>query len=499
MKGSLSTLVFQFGGRGRSRAVLSACAFMLACASAVLGNEAGVSLACGDSSGAWFIHRSPLGPVLWRLPSDAPSGTAQRAANLGALPERISSAEGSVYMLFGPLRTGNGENSWPIRRVRWAGGRFSGVEAAPPLIVRGTPVDFVASGSATAHALVRSAETGLALWSLRGNVWERSEARIDRGATTTRLAPGVFGASLWHEHEAEGGIVASIVPIGAGGGVSTEGWPAPAGLERIFSTGGQVVGLAREDERVALYRLRPGAASRLASLEPSEGDRWVAPWNGAIVAIRSDDARGTRLSARVISLNGETFFDGPLGIAPFLTAKDVLLLSMALMSVLSAVGYFVIRGALPGDGALVLPEGWSLASSGRRAMAGAIDGGVAVLIAAVAVGWERGGVRAVLAPGSDLAPIVLALSTAIAVLMGSAGEALFSRSLGKALMRCRVVTVRGDRIGIGRAIGRNAVRFICPPLGMAWMLDTPERQLHLCGTVVVTEAGSDSSEPPLRE
>ena len=82
----------------------------------------------------------------------------------------------------------------------------------------------------------------------------------------------------------------------------------------------------------------------------------------------------------------------------------------------------------------------------------------------------------------------------LGVLVGTIGEKTWGRSPGKLLLRCRVVSARGGALTWGQALMRNMVRYFCPPLGMAWMLQPPAIQTGLAGTVVVIDLALE--EPP---
>ncbi len=126
-------------------------------------------------------------------------------------------------------------------------------------------------------------------------------------------------------------------------------------------------------------------------------------------------------------------------------------------------------------------------------MAGAIDLSVAIVAAALIVG-DVGIAGLADAPIGDLRTILAAIGIAFG--HGVLGEWLFSRTMGKALLGCRVVSTatRGGssaRLSVRQSFVRNFVKFVVPPVAALGLSDPNGRHRGdvLAATVVVISAG----------
>lgn len=188
--------------------------------------------------------------------------------------------------------------------------------------------------------------------------------------------------------------------------------------------------------------------------------------------------------------SGQARSEGPISPGEFRAVVLTLLLLMG------AVLILVMRA--PPQGAWVLPKGVALAEPGRRFAATVIDAGVAVLVVRGLGLW----------PGSALDPlawlegsnwIALAAVAGAAVLIAAVCEGLWGRTVGKIFAGCEVIVLSrtGDEPpqppGLARALLRNLVKWILPPVAALGVLD-PEgmhRGDTLARTAVVVPIEDD--------
>lgn len=269
-------------------------------------------------------------------------------------------------------------------------------------------------------------------------------------------------------------------------------------LARVDRAGGELVAsTVVGDEWVDVARRTDsGAAYGATWLE--EPARLAVVWmeGGA----EEEDAKGKPPAQPMvweISLGtGGVLHDGRVLRSGPLSTQDFRALVVLLVGATAAVLLFVIRVG-DDDGVLRLPEGVALASGGRRAMAGFID----VMLAAVVVGTLTGAPVAAVLDVLKLTPHglgVIGLVDLIGVgfVMGTVGEAIFGRSIGKALTGCIVLPViakeaRGGRgTGLWRAAVRNAVKWGLPPAVMLGLFEGGGRHRGdlVARTVVVERA-----------
>jgi uncharacterized RDD family membrane protein YckC len=215
-----------------------------------------------------------------------------------------------------------------------------------------------------------------------------------------------------------------------------------------------------------------------------------------LAVIESDGRPLPRLTLRLISFSGTVLHDGPARTTSAVSGQALAMLAVLLLSLLASVLVFVFRPEGAARDAVTLPPNTALASPGLRVAAGAID---------VALGLAAGWLIAVtFALDTDVAEGqsvrfgwgTLLTSLTCMVLLGSLAEWTWGRSLGKAMVGCRVVSMTGVSISWRQAFGRNIVRFLCPPLGLAWMMQPPGQSASLFGTLVIVELPPTDDKPP---
>lgn len=273
---------------------------------------------------------------------------------------------------------------------------------------------------------------------------------------------------------------AGVVPIAEVGEISPR-VDAPEGAPWIVPVG-DGVGMFWGDEEWSKRRDQP------------RGQRGVgdAPTGGAgATASAAEPAPvpmyATRVYARVIA-SGQVLHDGPAKLATPVGSGEFEALGLALLSLVAAVSAFVFRRDRDRDGVVRLPEGASLASGNRRIAATMIDVALATLIAAWA--WSVPVLDVLLITGVGVSEAGLKpTASALAVLFvtSAACEALCGRTLGKLVMGTRTISAAtGRNPGWGQAIGRSAVKALCPPLAAFYVSPAQPDQAGLFGTLVIS-------------
>lgn len=267
----------------------------------------------------------------------------------------------------------------------------------------------------------------------------------------------------------------------------------------------------------------PGVA--LAPLDQS--DRLI------VFGLRPDESDAARAAARrplppgasppkprydysileISAATGRVLYSGEPTSSPPLSPAEFRVLVLLLLGVTVVILVFVLRPTGPGGrGApLILPPRTMLAEPGRRLAAALIDLAPALLLASRLTGVslaETFSPAGALAVGDALALALDAL--AIAFAHTAAAEALFGRSLGKALVGCEVVRVviaragpDGElaaiarRPGFWRAAVRSLAKWTLAPAALAGIGGPDRRHLGdtMTGTVVIVRLHPDEPAP----
>lgn len=203
-----------------------------------------------------------------------------------------------------------------------------------------------------------------------------------------------------------------------------------------------------------------------------------------------DGVKVWEVSARtgLVLHDGEAARRGPL------STQDFRALVVLLVGATTAVLLFVVRvGEDPG--VLTLPLGVSLAASGRRVAASAVD--IAIALAGV---WAVTGATPPevmdvlkLTPGG-MGVMGLVDVVVFGFVGGTVCEGVFGRTIGKVVAGCEVLPVAGretvDRrgLGLGRAAIRNAVKWALPPAALLGLFEPGGRHRgDVVGRTVVVE------------
>jgi uncharacterized RDD family membrane protein YckC len=191
---------------------------------------------------------------------------------------------------------------------------------------------------------------------------------------------------------------------------------------------------------------------------------------------------------------GATLHSGPQPASKFISAEEFRTLALLLFVVVLGVLVIVLRGDLDED-AVPLPPGYALAQTSRRFVATGIDFAVAAAVVAELWGvafWDLLSLRLLFVDTADWMAIPAAFVTG--GLIGTVGEWASGRTVGKLLTGIRVVraipTAEGSRrIGLRRALIRNATKWLLPPVTVLAAVDGNGRHRgdQIAGVAVVVE------------
>jgi hypothetical protein len=462
----------------------------------------------GDADQPDLIHLPPRGSVDVEggRQITGRSGTVRLAARLLSMPEALACRGRELYLMFAP---GPGERRLVLRAsVRpgpvgnlWEVEQRERLDALPPLEAPGRLLGLVGSDLGLA-ALTDRDETAPELRILRGRAWERVSppAELAGAASEVRLValptgigllaygPG-GGAALWRGE-------AGSPDSGAIRWMREDlNWPggAPPPSQGLAWLAGGIVFSASGDGGVSLIQVRPSGPRMLAELKgvgrriaicplPASGRValvWTEPKPGATEpepGIASARRPEVSFFVREVSAHtGRILYDGPPAEAWPLSVVEFRLLAALLVAIVIGVLLFVLRPE-QGDGVVMLPRYTALAPAWRRAVAGAIDVGIAWLIVSSALGVT---LESLVLPvlGAKLVPVVL-LVIGAGCAHSTIGEWAIGRSFGKLIAGCRVVRVgvtgqpgpgneRPQNPSFRSALARNVFRWAVPPLGIA--------------------------------
>lgn len=327
---------------------------------------------------------------------------------------------------------------------------------------------------------------GVRLWWLDGLEGTEPAAGESRDALRGRGLTGRWRDEAWvlpgEERSSE-----------AGGGMA--GWAAAA----MAVVGRRVVLIAREGGVVAVGEVVAGgvggpadggAAVRLVGrVEGVAGEVSAAVCGGSgarVVLTWPEVADGPAMPGRsliaheVVELSlvdgGEMFRGAAVRASP-VSPAEFQVLSLVLVVLLVVVLVVIVK---PGGeaGVAALPAGYALAEPGRRVVGALVDVCVASLVAGAVMGVspvEILTLRVMLEPSVGWWSVGWLVGAGW--VMGTVLEWRTGRSLGKWLTGTRVVSVRGGGagvglgVGLGASAGRNAVKWLVPPVAMLGVLD----------------------------
>lgn len=234
----------------------------------------------------------------------------------------------------------------------------------------------------------------------------------------------------------------------------------------------------------------------LVTLPPPHSKRLVVGTRRGLLAI--ERRTGDQIVLRVIdSLLGTVGEPRPMAVQPLSAAGRVYLPILLTALTATMLVVILVRPAAPGE--CRLPEGSRPADLTRRAAALALDTAPCLALAMLLTGsgvTTLGNFPLWAPTAAEAWPLILA--AAMLTTHSVVSEALWGRTIGKALLGLRVTRVTGERAGPGRLFVRNLVKavvLLLPPLMILVLLNAYRQQLGdiVAGTVVVENA------PELRE
>lgn len=263
----------------------------------------------------------------------------------------------------------------------------------------------------------------------------------------------------------------------------------------VSSRDGSDLVLTEHDGSKSLVLARiAGVGERFAAAPLRDADRLALVWTDP-----GDEP--SVLHTRLVELSaatGRTIFRGDANFTGPISPGEFRVLALVMVGLTMLVLVYLLRGG-PDDGAVELPEGWALAEPGRRLAGAMID----LLVAASITSWLLGvsllGALTVDPLGSaGLASWGLGVTLVAGMVLATACEAIWSRTLGKWLVGARV-TLQGPRVrrpGVWAALVRNGCKWLVPPLAVLGLWDPSGRHRGdvLASTLVVVPI-DESDEP----
>jgi len=227
----------------------------------------------------------------------------------------------------------------------------------------------------------------------------------------------------------------------------------------------------------------------------------------------SGPAKQEPLSVVEVSLwTGRTLYSGSAVMAGPLTRSDAVMLAAMLFLIAASVLLFVLRSDANPD--FVLPPGLALAEPSRRVIATLIDGGIALVIASRLIDMPISEIFSVEAAASAQPVKLMFLAMGVAFVHTTIAEVLFSRSIGKALAGCMVVSLPKapdatkphegiERVAFWSAFLRNGIKWGMPPVVALTFLEPSRRHraeiLTRTAVVVLTQDEADTPHESDRE
>ncbi len=492
------------------------------------------SAATGESHG-WLVLPSRTGAAVQHLPPrgrDArgrgvEDGTVRVAASLVQAPEALAAVDQKLYLAFPATAARDGTSRRQVLVVEaergsldggWVGepggDRLPSVAALPGA---GTLRGFVGSPAGPV-ALLDDGGGELKLLALIGESW--SEVALPRGAGgELNLVGTASGVALVATEGEKTGVWSRALSAKAASdawewqGLSfadREGGGDARPMSSVFQVRGRWV-YCRFLEGRAEVRTVSGSGSTLLATVPfvpagcaiaplDQTGRLALVWREAGAAKEGTVQTTERTQIVEVSvLTGQVLFRGGTESQRPFSAFELRLLACFLVTMMLGIVVFVLRpeaSPLP----VSLPKDVELAEPGRRLVAGLIDAGLAMVIASklTGVGVEDFlSIKALTGQASALTLYLAAIG--VGAVLGTFCEAMFGRTLGKALTgmeTVRPVFIREadgqlratlGRVSIGRALVRNIVKWLLPPVAMSG-LSSPERRHRgdtAAGTVVI--------------
>ncbi len=355
-------------------------------------------------------------------------------------------------------------------------------------------------GRAAVHVLLRGAWTeftGIAQSaSSVHRVWSSSEgimvATTDREQTTLSTLRLIDGDLVL-----DGSSVMEVLPA------ASEVWSVGSG-NYVFERGDGVGRVSALDagQLAVLVDLPLGDRTGVVPVF-AQGPRVVTlQWERQEVDGRP--AAMATLHARDVSLGtGAVLFEGPLPSRDVFTRDEFRLLALIVTAVVIAVLVVVLKGDLDDD-AISIPPLYVLAEPSRRFAATGVDFAVAVAIVSALYGINYRtllSLQVLIMPGDAWTSIPAVFLCGGVI--GTVSEWWAARTIGKWMTGARIVRVgippeQAFSIGLRRALIRNTIKWLMPPVAALAMVDRNGRhrgdQLAKVAVVVRVEPEGPETE-----
>ncbi|MGP1309172.1 MAG: RDD family protein [Phycisphaerales bacterium] len=295
-------------------------------------------------------------------------------------------------------------------------------------------------------------------------------------------------------------------PLSAEPGViewSPSGLSAPVGASRVTTSGSSLVVVHAEPERITLELVRESSRTPLATIEHQARDLAVVGGGEHVTVVWRGEGDPTRLRATVISaISGAVLYDDFARTNAVVSGREIQSLALLVGALMLTILVFVLRPEEALGGAVVVPPGYALAAPMRRVAAVLLDLAPMLVACAFAFGVSAREMldAAVLSDDSTtLGAAALGVAFILTAVHSTLSEWLTGRTLGKAILRCRTYSVKGERPRLWQAALRTLVKLLFPPFALFLFLDIRRRHPGdlVAGTVVFQrhdrpEAGEES-------
>ncbi len=504
----------------------------------------------GGGEHGWFALPGQAGltfPTLYHLPPGAEPGTVRGGPRLMDLPEALASWGDRVVLVMprervDPAPSPSAERDRPavagrndpparlIRRVQSIRVAKSAAGSMWEYLPRGREPIALPSlpGRGELRALAMHDDTLFAL--LQGAPADAVEVGFDGPRRDVLLALNE-GAREWatitlpndwsqerpativlvNEHlvlvQSDRSWRVSAGAVASGGATWTDAGPgAPVLGETLASSGSSLVAARAEPERITVELIRDGGRIPLSVIEHSVEQFAIVGGAEAITVVWRGEGDATRLRATVISaISGDVLFDDYARTNPVVSGREIQSLALLVGALMLTILVFVLRPEEALGGAVNMPDGFALAAPMRRVVAVLLDLLPMLTLCAYAFGVSAGAMveaAALSDESTTRAAAALGLGFLLTGLHSTLGEWLFGRTIGKAILRCRTITVRGERPRLWQAALRNFVKLLFPPFALFLFLDVRRRHPGdlVTGTVVLQKHGTpDSPDSPASE
>lgn len=269
--------------------------------------------------------------------------------------------------------------------------------------------------------------------------------------------------------------------------------------DAIAASGSSLVAARHEEGRVTIDLIREGVRIPLSTLEHEIDEFAIVGGAEAITLVWRGEGDAARLHATVISaISGDVLFDDFARTNAVVSGREIQSLALLVGALMLTILVFVLRPEEAMGGAVVMPEGFALAAPMRRVVAVLLDLLPMLTLCAYAFGVSAGAMveaAALSDESTTRAAAALGLGFLLTGLHSTLGEWLFGRTIGKALVRCRTVTVRGERPRLWQAALRNFVKLLFPPFALFLFLDLRRRHPGdlVAGTAVLQRHAAPGS------